>query len=74
MDMGNLTGKQAAKFIRSHKGKIYIDVNINFGDDYIRIPAVKADLAQTLDSLGDLDGVEIFVDINGDYVCGQAYR
>jgi len=72
--MENLTGKQAAKFIRAHKGKIYVDVLVNFGDDFIRVPVVKSDLARAMDSLGDLDGQEIFVDEDGDFVFSKALQ
>jgi len=74
MDMENLTGKQAAKFIRAHKGKIFVDVTVGFGDDFVRIPAVKSDLARAMEDLGDVEGQEIFVDEGGDCVLGRALK
>ena len=72
MNMENLTGKQAAKFIREHKGKIYVDVTVCFGDHFVRVPVVKSDLALAMDSIGDADGQQIFFDECGDCVFHRA--
>ena len=72
MDMENLTGKQAAKFIRSYKGKIYVDVTVCFGDHFVRLPVVKSDLARAMDSLGIRTGQQIFFDECGDCVFSKA--
>lgn len=69
----NLTGLQAAKFIRSHVGKIYVDVTTFGGDDYLRIAAVKSDLIQKLEWAGDSDGVRFFEDDGGNTVLGYTY-
>ena len=74
MRIENMTCREAAKFIRTHKGKIYADVVLFGGEDYVRIPVVKSDLAATLDRTPDEDGIDIFEDEGGDTVIGQTYR
>jgi len=69
----DLTAAQAAKFIRNHKGKIYVDVVTFGGNETLRIAAEKKGLIQNLESAGETDGVWIFEDNAGCLVLGSSW-
>lgn len=68
----DLTAAEAAKFIRNHKGKIYVDVVAFGGNDILRIAAEKKDLIQNLEWAGESDGIWIFEDDAGCLVLGSS--
>ena len=68
----DLTAAEAAKFIRNHKGKIYVDVVTFSGNGTLRIAAEKKDLIENLESAGESDGIWIFEDNAGFVVLGSS--
>ena len=68
----DLTAAEAAKFIRNHKGKIYVDVVTFNGNGTLRIAAEKKDLIENLELAGESDGIWIFEDDAGCVVLGSS--